>query len=44
MDVVAMTKGVTDALNARQRISPLYTGGGVNTGGVAGAMKGQARR
>ena len=35
MGVVAMTKGVTGALNARQRISPFYTGGGVNTGGVA---------
>ena len=23
---------------------PLYTGGGVNNGGVAGAMKGRARR
>ena len=44
MGVVAMTKGVTDALNARQRISSLYTGGGVNTSGVAGAMKGKTRR
>ena len=35
MGVVAMTKGVTGALKARQRISPFYTGGGVNTGGVA---------
>ena len=33
-------KGVTDAMNVRQRISPLYTGGGVNTGGVAGANEG----
>ena len=37
-------KDVTDAMNVRQGIFPLYTGGGVKTGGVAGTMKGQARR
>ena len=39
------TKGVTGALNGRQRIPPIYTGGGAgkSPADVAGAVKDQAR-